>query len=95
LRAWSTLMSRTKTCMQRSLFDQVVDGPEALGLPAHGYAPIRVPIAPAMQANLHTGRSCACRWAPWLPIRVTQTSLRSFFGAALGQVITGAGVKEQ
>jgi hypothetical protein len=36
LRAWSTLLSRTKTCMQRSLVDQTVDGPHGQGAWAPG-----------------------------------------------------------
>ena len=43
LRAWSTLLSRTRTCMRRP-FDRTVDGPgsgrtdaKSSGLLAHGY----------------------------------------------------------
>jgi len=83
------------------LFDRAFDGPDGQGARATGarICTIRVLMAP-VRTNVDVW-NCAYRWAPWLPIGETETSVRRrFFGQLFGQVslvlVYGrAGDKEQ
>src|SRR5262249_27718960 len=83
LRAWSTLLSRTRTCTRRSFSIEQLIGPmaKALGPLAHGQAQFECRWHPRYEAT--SIFELRRRWAPWLPIGRNGEFGTSLFLAAL------------